>query len=191
MKKIILCAVILCTLTACGTKETAAPSFTETEKTTTTAANEMQGYTGTEGASLKNVSNSNYADVAKSLFGIDVSTKSGWELKEAKSPNGVNNLIVSFKAPTDTDGKEIIKAYFDDCIKASGGSIYTQEINWDTMAVSKGETYTDFDAFFKAEGTSIGSLNTAMWLYEYSGKSVQYSVSCDSGAVEVSLTLLG
>lgn len=59
------------------------------------------------------------------------------------------------------------------------------------MAVSKGETYTDFETFFAAEGSYIGDYFSAMWIYEFEGKSIQFSASAEGGRVDLSMVLLG
>ena len=65
-----------------------------------------------------------------------------------------------------------------------------QEINWDTLQISKGESYSDFDAFFDAKGTWYDDYYNAMWLYDFGEKSVQCSATFNAGKFELSLVLV-
>lgn len=150
---------------------------------------EMQGDNGSGGAvlTLENLNDSNYTEVAKELFGLEIKPQDGWTLKQTSSPNKVNNLLIDFNIPDGVDGKKIMKAYFDACAALPSG-IWKQEINFETYAVSKGEQYSDFDAFFAAEGSHSDTLTQGTWIYDFGGKSVSFSYSCRLGMVELSFT---
>ncbi|MDO4540579.1 MAG: hypothetical protein Q4B48_05720 [Syntrophomonadaceae bacterium] len=191
MKKILaltLALMMMFALAACGGGDAPPPG---TDASAPSQDGEMQGYTGGEGASLADVDEDNYAEVAQELFGIDVAAEDGWSVTKVESPNKVNNLTLAFAIPEDADGKALVKKYFDATLAIAEGGNFTQEVNWDTMSVSQGESYTDFDAFFAAEVTNIDDFFSAMWLYDFDGKSVQCSVSTETGTLELSLTLLG
>lgn len=151
---------------------------------------EMQGYAGDDGASLADVDTENYDAVAKELFGVDLKAQDGWEVQEAISYNGVNNLTVKFTVPADADGKAITGGFFDQCLSVAENGVYGQDVDLDSMSVSTGAEYTDFETFFGAEGTQIENFYSSMWIYDYGGKSIQFSVSADTGIVELTMTLL-
>ena len=190
MKKllaILLAAMILFSFAACGNNET--PSGDENGGTSQNG--EMQGDNGSGGAALtlENLNEDNYTDVAKELFGLEIKPQDGWTLKDTSSPNKVNNLLINFNVPDGTNGKEVLKSYFDACVALPSG-IWKEEIDWETYKVSKGEQFTDFDSFFAAEGSDTGTLTQGGWIYDFGGKSIQFAYSCRMGMVELSFTRL-
>ena len=192
MKKLLvftIALILIFSLVACGQPESGGSEGSNTG--TSQESGEMQGYSGNDGASLKDVSEKNYVKVAQSLFGVDLTPEEGWTVKEVKSYNGVNDLNVKFTIPEATNSKEVIKTYFEKTLKLTGGNIYAQDINWDTMSVSKGESYDDFESFSSAEVTTIDNFSSAMWIYDFDSKSVQFSVTAEAPTVELSITLLG
>ena len=62
---------------------------------------------------LQEVSEKDFDKVSEEVFGVAIENED-WEVKTAKSPNGVNNLTVTFEADEDVDGEEIIKKYFEE-----------------------------------------------------------------------------
>lgn len=187
MKKIFIVLLVLLlalSMTACG------GSGEESGNEAASQGEEMQGYAGGDGASLADVDAGNYDAVTKELFGVDLKAQDGWEVQEAISYNGVNNLTVKFTVPEDADGKAITGGFFDQCLSVAENGVYGQDVDLDSMSVSTGAAYTDFETFFGAEGTQIENFYSSMWIYDYGGKSIQFSVSADTGIVELTMTLL-
>ncbi|MBR3693507.1 MAG: hypothetical protein IKL88_03175 [Erysipelotrichales bacterium] len=144
-----------------------------------------QGQTNTPTVSLKDASMDNYKEVVKEAFGIELYLPDKFEVANVNSPNGVNNLDIIMTYPSDYEGKEILEAYFNEC-KDLG--VYKQNINWDTLAISKGTQYTDFETMYAAEVTSIMNFYSVMWLYDYNNKNVQFSLTLDEGLMEINFT---
>lgn len=145
------------------------------------------GYAGNGAASLKTLSEDNFSAVAKEIFGIEISEADGFTLDKVESINQVNDLHVYGKL-TDAQGSaEIMKLYFERCLEASGGSVWKQEINWDTFAMTRGAEYTSFDAFYAAESPEYD----AAWIYDFGGHGVQFTFYCSNGSLNLSLVLLG
>ncbi len=170
-----------------------ANSDQNTEGDQNTDSDSMQGYAGSDALELSNINSDNYIAIAKEIFGFDMTPGDGWTLGEASSPNGVNNLSASFTIPTDLDVNATLEAYFNQCLAISSEGVFAQDINWDTLSVSKGEAYADFESFFDAEGTAIMDFYSVMWIYDFGGKSIQFSstIELDIGALDLSFTLLG
>ncbi len=192
MKKlsaILLAMMLIFALAACGENDTSDPSGSDNPGTSQNGG--MQGDNGSGGAalSLKNLNENNYTDIAKELFGLEIKPQDGWTLKSTSSPNKVNNLLIDFNVPDGIDGKEVLKTYFDACIALPSG-IWKQEINFETYKVSKGNQFSDFETFFAAEGNHSDTLTQGSWIYDFGGKSIQFSYSCHMGVVELSFVRL-
>ncbi|MBQ6818928.1 MAG: hypothetical protein IJP35_04895 [Clostridia bacterium] len=191
MKKLfalLLAMMMIFSLAACGENNTTDP---DKDNPGTSQGGEMQGDNGSGGAALtlENLNETNYSDIAKELFGLEIKPQDGWTLKDTSSPNKVNNLLIDFNVPDGTNGKEVLKTYFDACIALPSG-IWKEEIDWETYKVSKGDQFSDFDSFFTAEGNHSDTLTQGSWIYDFDGKSIQFSYSCRMGMVELSLTRL-
>lgn len=117
---------------------------------------------------LENVTESNYVNVVKDVFGIELKQENGWTVSEVLSPNKVNNLRLTYKTPADFDSNAW-NAWFENLVSsalsADKDGIYALEINPDTGAVSKGGKYTDAKVFVEEEHLSFS--------YSFDGKSIQ------------------
>ena len=190
MKKLfamLLIVLIVFAFASCKSSE----ESTGNSEGSTVQIGEMQGDNSSGGAALTlgNLNEDNYTEVAKELFGLEIKLQDGWTLKDTSSPNKVNNLLINFNVPDGTNGKEVLKSYFDACAALPSG-IWKEEINWETYKVSKGEQFTDFDTFFAAEGSDTGTLTQGGWIYDFGGKSIQFAYSCRMGMVELTFTRL-
>ncbi|MBQ4564493.1 MAG: hypothetical protein IJA58_08420 [Lachnospiraceae bacterium] len=174
----ILAAAMMLSLTACGFTILSGGGGTETKGQGDNSQTQS-------GVSVGSVTIENFTEVSASVYGVGITKPDGWTVTEATSPNGVNNLSVKMTASGSTDGRTLIKEYFEKTLALGG--VYQQKIDWDTLAISKGTQYTDFDTFAAAEITAIDTLSSAMWLYDYNGKCVQISINADGGNVEFSL----
>ena len=185
MKKLfalLLAVMMVFSLVACGSGKTPSGG---------SQSGGMQGDNGSDGASLtlENLTDKNYTDVAKKLFGLEIKPEEGQTLKDTSIPNKVNNLLINFNVPEGIDGKEVLKSYYDACVALPSG-IWKEEINWETYKVTKGEEFTDFVSFFEAEGYDGGTMVSGNWIYEFEGKSIQFYYTYRMGMVELSFTRL-
>ena len=193
MKKLLAILISLSlfiSLTACGGStpaENGGEGAKPNTQTTQQGGSENSGQNGgAASADIGSVSVENYAEIVKKAFGIEIVLDDGWTVTKASSPNGVNNIIVTLTAPADTDGKAEIEKYFNQCINLGG--VWQQKIDWDTLAISKGTQYTDYEEFYSTEVTDFLGLYSAMWLYDFGGKNVQFSYAQDENIVELSFT---
>ena len=117
---------------------------------------------------LENVTESNYVNVVKEVFGIELKQENGWTVSEVLSPNKVNNLRLTYKTPADFDSNAW-NAWFENLVSsalsADKDGIYALEINPDTGAVSKGGKYADAKKFVEEEHLSFS--------YSFDGNSIQ------------------
>lgn len=126
------------------------------------------GETAVHPNALENVTESNYVNVVKDVFGIELKQENGWTVSEVLSPNKVNNLRLTYKTPADFDSNAW-NAWFENLVSsalsADKDGIYALEINPDTGAVSKGGKYTDAKVFVEEEHLSFS--------YSFDGNSIQ------------------
>ena len=180
MKKKILCSILalfICfTLVGCGSNES-------------NNGGSYNGATKGAGDSLENVTSKNYKKVAKEVFGLEIKEENTWTLKEAESPNGVNNLNVEYTATTTENPKGVIESYFNACLAL--GDIYSYGINEAATGMVKKDKFTDFSTFAEGELTSIGNLTQTMWIYTYKDTSVLFSISMQDGSASLAFVLLG
>ena len=117
-------------------------------------------------ASLDNVTDSNYAALAKELFGIDVDPEGDWELVKAESTLTIGGgMVISYQGSAAGDAKEMMKAYYDATADISTAGICIGQFD------SISEPFADFEAFFE-EGTKAGG-SVGEWIYEYGGKKIE------------------
>ena len=57
------------------------------------------------GDGLNNVTDKNYKEIAKKIFGIDIKDNSGWTLVKVESPNKVNNLNINWTVSNGEDSQ--------------------------------------------------------------------------------------
>ena len=126
------------------------------------------GETAVHPNALENVTESNYVNVVKDVFGIELKQENGWTVSEVLSPNKVNNLRLTYKTPADFDSNAW-NAWFENLVSsalsADKDGIYALEINPDTGSVSKGGKYTDAKIFVEEEHLSFS--------YSFDGNSIQ------------------
>lgn len=153
--------------------------------------NEYQGSTEGSGDNLKDVTAANYTKIAKNIFGVELDNTTGWTLKEAKSPNKVNNLNISWNISSGSDAKTILENYFNKCKALSKDGVYSQGINESYTAVVKKNKYDTFESFFTKEGKIIGDYYSVMWIYDNNGKNVQFGLTITESSADMSFVLLG
>ncbi len=152
---------------------------------------EYQGATEGAGDNLKNVTESNYVKVAKNVFGMDIDTHIGWTLVEAKSPNKVNNLTIDYTVSNGENGKEIIESYFNKALLISQDGVYSYGMNEDYTGMVKKDKYDTFASFAESKLTDLMGLYQTMWIYDYDGKTILFSINVDDDSSGISFTLLG
>ena len=167
------------------------------KETTNNGGNGNQGSNGeyqgnTEGTNdLKNVSSSNYKEVAKSVFGIELKDLTT-ELEKVESPNGVNNLKITYKGSNLKEGKSIFEHYFTQCQKVSNDGLYSIEVNYENYSVSKGTKYESFETYFDKLGFPENStMDMGQWIYDNNGKNIQLNISIIEKDTIITFTLLG
>ena len=132
-------------------------------------------------ASLDNVTDSNYAALAKELFGIDVDPEGDWELVKAESTGTiVGGMGIVYQGSATVDSKELMKAYYDATADISTAGICIGQ------ADSTSEPFADFEAFFE-EGTKAGG-SVGEWIYEYGGKKIELMFAL-SPEMELTITI--
>ena len=107
-----------------------------------------------------------YTDVTKAVFGLEIKPQDGWTIKKVESLNTNTSLDIVFNVPEGTNGKEVMKSYFEACAALSS-SIWESKINSETYQTVKGAQFADFDAFFDAEGSDTGTMTQGEWIYEF------------------------
>ena len=200
MKKIIalfLTMMLILSLTACGggddgTKSAAgsddkAPSSNEQQEQEDEAPEaddepeskvedepEDSGGESADGgeASLDNVTDSNYAALAKELFGIDVDPAGEWELVKADSTGTIaGGMGIVYQGAATVDTKELMKSYYDATAAISTMGICVGEANSESstgMRIS--DPIADFDTYYEEYTSARGALGD--WIYEYGGKQI-------------------
>lgn len=156
------------------------------------ADEQMQGDDSGAGGLLENVTRDNGADIAKELFGIDVVPGDGWECTSADSYNKVNNFSITYEGSLDADGKALMQFYYDATAAVFIAGICGQVTDWETGKVSETDPYADFETFFTEDkNTSFSDgYASALWIYEYSGKSIQFSFLLQGSQLSLMMTLM-
>ena len=132
-------------------------------------------------ASLDNVTDSNYAALAKELFGIDVDPEGDWELVKAESTGTIGGgMGIVYQGSATVDSKELIKAYYDATADISTAGICIGQ------ADSISEPFADFEAFFEEGTKARGSVGE--WIYEYGGKKIELMFAL-SPEMELTITI--
>ena len=132
-------------------------------------------------ASLDNVTDSNYAALAKELFGIDVDPEGDWELVKAESTGTIGGgMGIVYQGSATVDSKELMKAYYDATADISTAGICIGQ------ADSISEPFADFEAFFEEGTKARGSVGE--WIYEYGGKKIELMFAL-SPEMELTITI--
>jgi len=132
-------------------------------------------------ASLDNVTDSNYAALAKELFGIDVDPEGDWELVKAESTGTIaGGMGIVYQGSASVDTKELMKAYYEATAAISTAGICIGQ------ADSISEPFADFEAFFEEGTKARGSVGE--WIYEYGGKKIELMFAL-SPEMELTITI--
>ena len=131
--------------------------------------------------SLENVTEDNYAQVMKEVFGIEPIYGEDWTIKEVRSPNKVNNFRVNYKTPYDINTDEWREKYFNATLAVSTDGINGIKMNMDTGALSKGEKVDSYAAY------KAGDFNG--WYYYFNGKQIQANISIYAGDALIMFTI--
>jgi len=132
-------------------------------------------------ASLDNVTDSNYAALAKELFGIDVDPEGDWELVKAESTGTIGGgMGIVYQGSATVDSKELMKAYYEATADISTAGICIGQ------ADSISEPFADFEAFFEEGTKARGSVGE--WIYEYGGKKIELMFAL-SPEMELTITI--
>ena len=132
-------------------------------------------------ASLDNVTDSNYAALAKELFGIDVDPEGDWELVKAESTGTIGGgMGIVYQGSATVDSKELMKAYYDATADISTAGICIGQ------ADSISEPFADFESFFEEGTKARGSVGE--WIYEYGGKKIELMFAL-SPEMELTITI--
>ena len=131
------------------------------------------GYTGNAGDALKTLDDKNFASIVKTIFGVDVKTPDGFKVYSAKSPNKVNNAELLFTKEGAIDEEAIKKNLVEQLLKVTEDGLYTLDLDFDTLKMTKGDKIESFDDFkAKAAGKTL--------YYVFGGKGIQAACSANS-----------
>ena len=199
MKKLLallLAAMMLLSLAACGGGDDT-PSGNEDNPSSSGQQQEQNTPDPDEGEdepedggelSLDNVTDSNYAALAKELFGIDVDPEGDWELVKAESSGAIaGGMGIVYQGADTVDTKELMKSYYEATAAISTMGICVGEANSESstgMRIS--DPIADFDTYYEEHTSARGSLGD--WIYEYGGKQIdiKFALSPD---MELSLVI--
>lgn len=193
MKKLfalLLALVMVCSLAACGggdDEKTPAsndktPGSSQQQEDKTPEADEPEETPDDGGeASLDNVTDSNYAALAKELFGIDVDPESDWELVKAESTGTIEGGIgIVYQGSATVDTKEMMKKYYDATAGVSTAGICVGQ------GSSISDPIADFDTFYEEHTVARGAKGE--WIYEYGGEQIEIMFAL-SPEMELTLTI--
>lgn len=148
----------------------------------------LTGCNNSSNIQISDVSGDNYEKVTEKFFGVELLNSDGWTLKEVKNPDDTENLNIEWEISEGEDSKKIIEKYFEQCKEISKDGVYSQDFNSDFTGLEKKEKYTDFETFFEAEGIKIATLRQAMWIYDYNGEDILFTISIDETIAEMTFT---
>ena len=191
MKKvlaILLAAMMLLSLAAC-TNNDDNPSGSENNPGTSQSDNqggtENQGGESTNNGgelSLDNITDANYAEIVRKLFGIDVVPGDGWELKKAESTGTLAGGIgIVYQGSSTVDTKEMMKKYYDATAAVSTDGIRLAKIDG-----SFSDQIADFDTFYENETSARGAKGD--WSYEFDGNKIKFMFAL-SPDMELTITI--
>ncbi len=185
---LLLAAMMLLSLTACGGDTPPADDGNQHQQQEQQNTPDDGGKVDPEAtpddggeASLDNVTNSNYAALAKELFGIDIDPEGDWELVKAESTGTIGGgMVIVYQGSASVDSKELMKSYYDATAAISTAGICIGQFD------SISEPFADFEAFFE-EGTKMGG-SVGEWIYEYGGKKIELMFAL-SPEMELTITM--
>jgi len=190
----LLCAAMALSLTACGggddektpSSDDKNPSSSQQQEDKTPEADPVEDEpeeTPDDGGevSLDNVTDSNYASLAKELFGIDVDPEGDWELVKADSTGTIaGGMGIVYQGAATVDTKELMKTYYEATAAISTMGICVGEVNSESPTGERiSDPIADFDTFYEEYTSARGALGD--WIYEYGGKQIdiQFALSPD------------
>ena len=125
--------------------------------------------------------NKNYPNTTKELFGIEITDKVGWKLKNITSDNPQRSICIIYEA---TNVRDILEStaneYFNKCLAITSDGNYSVDIDRSGF-VTRRKRYSDFSEFRKEKG------NGYTWLYNYNNKSVVFSMKEHNKEIEFNL----
>ena len=125
--------------------------------------------------------NKNYPNTTKELFGIEITDKGGWKLKNITSDNPQCGISIIYEA---TNVRDILEStaneYFNKCLAITSDGNYSVDIDRSGF-VTRRKRYSDFSEFRKEKG------NGYTWLYNYNNKSVVFSMKEHNREIEFNL----
>ena len=189
---LLLCVVLTLSLAACGggddektpSSDDKNPSSSQQQEDKTSEADPVEDEpeeTPDDGgeASLDNVTDSNYASLAKELFGIDVDPEGDWELVKADSTGTIaGGMGIVYQGAATVDTKELMKTYYEATAAISTMGICVGEVNSESPTGERiSDPIADFDTFYEEYTSARGALGD--WIYEYGGKQIdiQFALS--------------
>ena len=189
MKKILailLAAMMLLSLAACGDNNTTDPDKDNpgTSQSGNQGGTENQGGENNNGGelSLDNITDANYAEIVKTLFGIDVVPGDSWELKKAESTGTLAGGIgIVYQGSSTVDTKEMMKKYYDATAAVSTDGIRLAKIDG-----SFSDRIADFDTFYENETSARGAKGD--WSYEFDGNKIKFMFAL-SPDMELTITI--
>ena len=189
MKKILailLAAMMLLSLAACGDNNTTDPDKDNpgTSQSGNQGGTENQGGENNNGGelSLDNITDANYAEIVKTLFGIDVVPGDSWELKKAESTGTLAGGIgIVYQGSSTVDTKEMMKKYYDATAAVSTDGIRLAKIDG-----SFSDQIADFDTFYENETSARGAKGD--WSYEFDGNKIKFMFAL-SPDMELTITI--
>ena len=189
MKKllaILLAAMMVFALAACGDNNTTDPDKDNpgTSQSGNQGGTENQGGENNNGGelSLDNITDANYAEIVKTLFGIDVVPGDSWELKKAESTGTLAGGIgIVYQGSSTVDTKEMMKKYYDATAAVSTDGIRLAKIDG-----SFSDRIADFDTFYENETSARGAKGD--WSYEFDGNKIKFMFAL-SPDMELTITI--
>ncbi len=125
--------------------------------------------------------NKNYPNTTKELFGIEITDKGGWKLKNITSDNPQRGISIIYEA---TNVRDILESTanedFNKCLAITSDGNYSVEIDRSGF-VTRRKRYSNFSEFRKEKG------NGYTWLYNYNNKSVVFSMKEHNREIEFNL----
>ncbi len=184
MKKfltLLLAAMMIFSLAACGNNET--PSGNESDNPGSSQTDNQGGESNNGGElSLDNITDANYAEIVKTLFGIDLVPGDGWELKKAENTGTLAGGIgIVYQGSSTVDTKEMMKKYYDATAAVSTDGIRLAKIDG-----SFSDRIADFDTFYENETSMRGAKGD--WSYEFEGNKIKFMFAL-SPDMELTITI--
>ena len=191
MKKLLallLAMMLVFSLAACGDNNTTDPDKDNpgvSQSGENNNGGENQGGESTNNGgelSLDNITDANYAEIVRKLFGIDVVPGDGWELKKAESTGTLAGGIgIVYQGSSTVDTKEMMKKYYDATAAVSTDGIRIAKIDG-----SFSDQIADFDTFYENETSARGAKGD--WSYEFDGNKIKFMFAL-SPDMELTITI--